>query len=69
MELFCSAAIPAGGIGTLVGALIAFCLKSDTKKVAVVPWIASLFIVPALFGFFITCPTLPIAGITHYTNR
>ena len=68
LALNSSAAIPAGGLGTMVGALISYALKSDTKKVAVVPWTVSLLIVPALFGFFITCPTLPIAGITHHTN-
>ena len=35
-------AIPAGGIGTIVGALITYYLKSDTKRVAIIPWIASL---------------------------
>lgn len=64
------AAIPAGGIGTLVGALISYCLKSDTKKVAIVPWVASIFILPALLGFFITCPSVSVAGInTEYPNK
>ena len=63
-------AIPAGGIGTIVGALITYYLKSDTKRVAIIPWIASLVAIPALFGFFITCPTLQIAGInTDYVNK
>ena len=64
-----SPAIPAGGLGTIVGALMAFGLKANTKRVAMIPWTASILIVPALFGFFITCPTLPISGITLFSNR
>lgn len=66
---FLPLAIPAGGLGTIVGALMAFGLKANTKRVAIIPWTASILIIPALFGFFITCPTLPIAGITLDSNR
>lgn len=63
-------AIPAGGLGTIVGSLMAYFLKSNTKRVAIIPWIASLMIIPALLGFFITCPSLPVVGISmDYPNN
>ncbi len=63
------AVIPSGLVGSIVGTLLILCLKSDTKKVAVIPWAATILILPALFGLFISCPTLPISGITFFSNR
>ncbi len=58
-----SAAIPAGGLGTVVGAIISYFLKANPKKAAVLTWICSFLALPPLFGFFATCPSLDIAGI------
>ena len=62
-------AIPAGGLGTIVGTVIAYLLKADTKKISIVTWVSSILAIPALFGFFVSCPSLEIAGITMpYAN-
>ena len=63
-------AIPAGGIGTVVGTIISYFLKANPKKVAIVTWVCSILALPPLFGFFVSCPSLDIAGISiPYVNE
>ena len=52
-----------------MGTVIAYVLKADTKKVSIVSWVGSILAIPFLFGFFVSCPSLEIAGITMpYAN-
>ncbi len=65
---FC-AAIAAGGIGTLTGALIAHCVKIG-KNMGIINWVTVLIAVVFQTGFFLTCPSVDVVGIgTQYTNK
>ena len=63
-------AIPAGGLGVLGGAVLVYFTKSKGKTLAFIPWVVSIFGLPAALGFLFSCPDVNIAGIhTVVGNR
>ncbi len=64
-------AIPTGGVGVLLGAVLVYLVKSKAKRVAMINWIVTIISVfPAVGAFLVSCSDLPVAGInTPYPNR
>ena len=57
-------AIPAGGAGVIVGALIIYFTKSKGRRVALITWIISALTILPVLVFLVRCPTLNLSGVT-----
>ncbi len=64
-------AIPTGGVGVLIGAVMVYLVKSKPKRVAMINWVVTVIAVfPAVGAFVVSCVNLPIPGIdTPYAIR
>ena len=57
-------AIPMGGTGVIVGALIIHFTKSKGRRVSLIHAIISLLLILPMLMFLVHCPTLDLAGVT-----
>lgn len=62
--IFMYVAIPGGGVGVFVGALIIFITKSKGRRVALINWVVTLLALFPTFIFFVHCPTIELVGVT-----
>lgn len=57
-------AIPGGGAGVFIGALIIYFTKSKGRNVALINWIVTLIALFPTLIFLVHCPTLELVGVT-----